>query len=190
MTYWIAAMRAAVHKQHDRQPHRQLPSMLQLGPSRFAHFYEALRRLVLACILFGIGVILLQEGASLYRQASVESDLSEYRVGLRDVANTIRAMRAKAVSEKHPFELRIDQKQGSFTVASLSGKTAAYVSVERVVWLPEGLEISEAPLWITAESSGLVTPASIVVEAPAFRRLFRLTTHLGGVVEFHEEPTS
>lgn len=190
MTYWIAAMRAAAHKQHNHQPQRRAPPTLSLKPSSLAHFWDALRRLVLACILFGIVAILLQEGLSLYRQAAVDSDLTEYRIGLRDVANTIRAMRAKAVSENHPFELRIDQKQRSFTVASLSSSSPDYVSVERVVWLPEGLEISEAPLWITAESSGLVTPASIVIAAPAFRRLFRLKTHLGGIVEFHEEPTS
>lgn len=190
MTYWIAAMRAVAHNKNKQGPMRRARPMLLLKPSFFASVSDVIRRLLLAVIMFAACGILLTESLSLYRQGTVDSALSEYRISLHDLAGTIRAMRTKAIAEKHPFELRIDQARGAFTVASLSRSTSNYAALERVLWLPEGLEIVETPLWITAQSNGAMTAASIVVGAAGFHRFFRLTVSTQGIVELHEESAS
>jgi hypothetical protein len=57
-----------------------------------------------------------------------------------------------------------------------------------MVWLPTGLEITEAPEALVALPSGELSTGSIIVSAPAYHRIFRLDADPRGVVRLHEEP--
>ncbi len=191
MTKLVAAMRAVVNiRRHKRPPQRRAGSMLSLRPSSMAALYEMIRRVLLAAIGLTICSVIAIEGVSMYRQGHTEQALSEYRMTVYDLANTLRAMRTKAVAQRQPFELRIDPARRTFSVSSLSRGSSDYAALDRTIWLPEGLEISEAPLWITAQSNGALTPGSIVITAPVFHRLFRLVISHRGVVELYEETLS
>ena len=191
MTGRVAAMRTWAHARHPKhRAHQRARAVLSLRPSAVASLLEMTRRVLLLIIVAGICAVLFNETLSLYRQRDARATLSEYRGTVYDLANIVRAMRTKAISQRHPFELRIDKTQRSLTLSSLSRGSLDYSALERSMWLPEGLEIVEAPLWITAQSNGSLTPAEIVITASALQRLFRLTTTLSGTVELHEEPTS
>ena len=125
-----------------------------------------------------------------YRQMQIEADLSRYRMAANDIAETMRTMHARAVTQRHGLELRIDAGHGVFYLSSTPRGRHAYAQLERTIWLPAGLQISEAPSMFLAQPNGTFTPASIMLVAPSYRRLFRLTTNAHGVVELHEEPTS
>ena len=179
---------------HIRQPkHRaveRVRALLFARPTALASLLETARRVLLLAVVAGVCSVLFTETVTLYRHRDVAVVASEYRETVHDLANAIRAMRTKAMSQGQPFELRVDQAHRSLTISSLSRGSSDYSKVDRTLWLPEGLEIAEAPLWITALSNGNLTPAKIVITASALQRLFRITTTLSGTVEFHEEPTS
>ncbi len=191
MTKLVAAMRAVVNiKRHKPNPARRAGSMLSLRPSSLAVWYEIIRRVLLAAIGLTVCSVIAIESVSMYRQGHTEQALSEYRMVIYDFANTVRAMRTKAIAQGQPYELRIDPARRTLSVSSLSRGSSDYAALDRTIWLPEGLEISEAPLWITAHSNGALTPGSIVITAPVFRRLFRLMISHRGVVELYEETLS
>ena len=125
-----------------------------------------------------------------YQQVRTETELERYRFVMADLANAVRAMRAKAMAQRRLHELRIDADEGVVYISASPGSQQIYAAMEQAIWLPEGLEVSEAPTGLTAQSNGMLTPASLVIAAPAYRRLFRLTTRLNGMVELYEEPTS
>lgn len=191
MTSKVAAMRTRVHisQVKHRAPVR-VRAMPSLRPSALASLLETVRRLLLLAVVAGVCTVLFNETLSLYRQRDVGIALSEYRGSVNDLANTLRAMRAKAVSQRQPMELRIDKAHAALTLSSFSSGSLGYRALESTLWLPEGLEISKAPLSIAAQPNGSLTPAEIVITVPALQRLFRLTTTLSGAVGLHEEPTS
>ena len=125
-----------------------------------------------------------------YQQVRTETELERYRFVMADLANSVRAMRAKAMAQRRLHELRIDADRGVIYISAIPGRQRAYAALEQAVWLPEGLTISEAPRGVVAYPDGMLTPASLVMSTPVHRRLFRLTTTAAWLVELHEEPTS
>ncbi len=116
--------------------------------------------------------------------------LSSYRATMRDVATTLQATQLKAMAQRRTFELRIDASQHRVQLVSVVAKPGALLErVERTIWLPDGLEISEAPRVLRVGPLRGFSPSSIVIVAPAHNRLFRLQTSETGYVEWHEEPT-
>jgi hypothetical protein len=87
------------------------------------------------------------------------------------------------------MQLRVDVSQGAFHLSTTQGKFKSYETIERTLWLPKGLEISEAPTVLTALPTGRLSAGSIVIIAPVYNRLFRLTTAERGLVHLDEEPT-
>ena len=61
--------------------------------------------------------------------------------------------------------------------------------VERTMWLPEGLHMSQAPAVLTSLPSGEVSVGSIIVTAPAYQREFRVTIDGPGKVRCDEDST-
>ena len=106
---------------------------------------------------------------------------------MQELAGMLRAMPSHASAHRQPVCLQIDSAQGTFRVGVRQAVPSSYVLVERTVWLPKGLRISEAPAVITALPTGGLSPADLVVMAPAYGRLFRLTTTAGGTVQVREE---
>ena len=191
MTNLAAAMRMIACARQPKHPAQQRAhTLLSMRPSSLASLFEGIRRGLLLVVVLAVAGVLVEECLSFYRQRTAETALSEYRTALYDLASTVRAIRTRARNQRQPFELHVDQARRSITISSLSRGSMDYMALERTIWLPKGLEISEAPLWITAQSSGGLTPASLVFVAPAFQRLFRLITTIHGTVELHEVPTS
>ena len=115
---------------------------------------------------------------------------ASYRTTVQELSDTMRAMRSRAVTQGQGFQLRIDASRGALYVASLRGGAHPYDRIERTIWLPEGLRISEAPGAVTVSPTGRMSPATLVIAAPAYQRSFRLTTDAQGLVYLHEEPVS
>ena len=63
----------------------------------------------------------------------------------------------------------------------------AIATVERTLWLPDGLQISEAPAVVKRLPTGRFPETSIVLTAPAFQRVFRITSSHDGRVRCDEE---
>ena len=139
----------------------------------------------MAAAVVAVGLCLIAAGGArwLYRA----SELQRFRATLQSLTGTIRSLQPRAVAKHRPMLLRIDALHGVFQVTSLQGGRRAYETVEAIVRLPQGLEISETPASLTALPAGPLTPATIVITAPAYNRLFRLTTTPAGVVRLDEE---
>lgn len=122
--------------------------------------------------------------------AYTTSQWANYRMTVQEVAGTIRMMPSHAWAHQHPVSLHIDQTQHVFRVAvqyPARPNAQDYDVIERTIWLPEGLRISEAPSRITVLPTGSLSSSDIVIVAPAYSRLFRVTTTSRGVVQLDEE---
>lgn len=136
-------------------------------------------------VLVGLAGWLLS--AALY-QACAQTGLADYRSAMRDLVSTLRVMQSRALLARRTVQLRIDASRGVLQLAAVQGR-APYETLERTMWLPKALEISEAPPVLTALPGGELVPASIIVTAPSHNRRFRLTINEAGRVELYEEPT-
>ena len=112
---------------------------------------------------------------------------ADYRITMQEVAGLLRAMPSHAWAHQHPVSLHIDQTRHAFRFAVKHSAPQDYDVIERTIWLPEGLRISEAPAAITALPTGALSTGDIVIIAPAYSRLFRVTTTARGVVQLDEE---
>ena len=144
-----------------------------------------LRALAAATLVVFLGLL----GLSLSRAIQEEADILRYRSATLDLASTIRAMRARALAGRCTMQLRFDPAHRAFQLTAVRGAARPYETLEQTMWWPVGLEISKAPPVLTASPTGRVSPASIVVTAPAYNRLFRLTTNERRGVQFDEEPS-
>lgn len=114
-----------------------------------------------------------------------------YRAVMQDIASTVRLMHARAVNSRQRFTLRIDTAAERLQLVVAGERSpSGGESVERTIWLPRGLDITQAPEQLTVHPTGEMLPAVIVVEAPAFQRTFRLLTSPSGAVQLHEEPST
>lgn len=138
------------------------------------------------------GLLVLAGFAGLvaHRWVSAEKELLSYRSTMWELTSMVRGMRAKAMTHHRTMQVRVDADRGAFWFASVQGGAKPYETLEETVWLPEGLQISDAPRVLTVLPTGRFSEASIVVAAPAYDRLFRLTAGETGMVQLFEEPTS
>jgi hypothetical protein len=142
--------------------------------------------------LVEVGVALLIAGwlgFHLIPQLRARMELLDYRSTMHDLTGMVQAMPSRARAQHRVLQLHVDASQGAFHLAATQGTTTSYDTIERTLWLPKGLEVSEAPVLLTALPSGRLSATSIVVVAPVYHRLFRLTTTEQGLVHLHEEPT-
>lgn len=133
-------------------------------------------------------VILL--GSSVHRWMWAQAELVQYRSTMQELGSTVRGMRSRALAQRRTVQLRIDPVRGAFHVASVReqrGRT--YETPEETIWLPAGLEISDAPERLVALPTGQFPSAAIVVAAPSYHKRFRLVTTESGFVHLHEEST-
>lgn len=114
--------------------------------------------------------------------------LRAHRAAMQDVARAIRTMRGRAIAQHRPTQLHIDAAQRCFRFATAQDDQRLYEIADQTLWLPEGLQVSEAPALLTALPSGEVSPSSILVSTPAHHRLFRLRTDARGTVSLDEDP--
>ena len=117
-----------------------------------------------------------------------EMEWVRYCAILHTLKEIVQAMPAKALARQRSIQLQVDALRGTFRVA-VAQAPHAYDIVEQTLWLPKGLQISDAPGALTAFPTGRLSSSSIVVAAPSYSRLFRLTTNEDGRVELHEEST-
>ena len=118
-----------------------------------------------------------------------EAQLQQFRTTLQNLAYTVQTLQPRAVARHRPMILRIDATRGVFQLTLLQGGQRSYETVEQTLWLPKGLEITEAPASLTVLPAGHLAATTIVVVAPAYNRLFRVTTTARGLVRLDEEPS-
>ena len=163
----------------------QLPAFQTRSPAmRPAASLRGLRRLALAGLAvltfgaWGIGVChCAQESAALLRD----------RCAVQHITELVRVMRAQAMATRRTVQVRIDAERGTFRLSSLQASSNPYEIFEQTMWLPEGLEVSEAPTILAALPSGQVTAGSIVLTAPSHNTRFHLTVYERGAVQVSEE---
>jgi len=145
-----------------------------------------LRRLVGSLIAI---LLIVAVGVQLNRWIRQEEELVRYRAVLRELALTIHAIPSRAQAAGQTVLLRVDAPKGLFQFSTLRASPRHYETVDRTIWLPDGLQIVESPAALTVLPSGPLSAATILVEAPEHNRLFRFLTTTQGAVELHEEPT-
>ena len=147
--------------------------------------------LVEIMVLAGSIMLVTQIGVSAHRWMWHQAELVRYRSAMQDVTDTIRAMRVRSLTKRQITQLRIDASRGGLQVVAIQGRWGGHIeTVERTLWLPHGLEISDAPAVVTSQPSGALSDASIIVMAPLYQRAFRVTIDHAGQVRLDEEPTS
>ena len=164
----------------DQLPASQTPSSYM----RPAASLRGLRRLALAglaVLTFGAwGIVVChcaQESAALLRD----------RCAVQQITELVRVMRAQAMATRRTIQVHIDAERGAFRLSSLQASSNPYEIFEHTVWLPAGLEVSEAPAILTALPSGEVTAGSIILTAPSHNTRFHLTLYERGAVQVNEE---
>ena len=128
-------------------------------------------------------------GVGGFRWLHREAQLQQFRTTLQKLAYTVQTIQPRAAARHRPMILRIDATRGVFQLAALQGGRRSYETVEQTIWLPKGLEIAEAPASLTVPPAGHLAATTIVVTAPSYNRLFRLTTTARGLVRLDEEPS-
>ena len=129
-------------------------------------------------------------GAKTHRWMWAQAELWGYRFTMQEVASTVRQMRFRAVNARRTFTMRIDAGARRIQLMAVGASSLIPESVERTIWLPQGLAILQAPEHLTASSTGVMPSVSIIVGAPAFQREFQITTSPSGIVRLHEEPST
>jgi hypothetical protein len=134
-------------------------------------------------------LLIIAMTVQLNRWMQQEGELVRYRAIMRELALTLHAMPSRARVVGDTILLRVDAPRGLFQFSTLRTTPRYYETVERTIWLPEGLQVIESPAALTVLPTGPLSAASILVAAPAHDRLFRLLTTTQGAVQLHEEPT-
>jgi len=116
--------------------------------------------------------------------------LMQYRSSMRQVAGELRVMRYRAINEKSTFSLRVDPVLGRVQMVSIHPDPTPSEKIESTFWMPEGLEIIEAPDHITIFPSGDVTPATILAKIDDPGHIFRIVISPRGMVRMTEKPTT
>ena len=142
-----------------------------------------------SAILLASLLIIARIGASTHRWMWEETELAHYRATMQELTRTVRAMHSHALAGRRTIQLHIDTSRGVFQLISVQDKPAPYEIIERTIWLPEGLQVREAPEALTALPTGRMSPTAIIIDAPSHNRLFRLTTTEAGLVQLNEEST-
>ena len=178
-------------------PHAPRPTCAAMSSSSVSgaagrhtpHSGERVLSLVEVAVLIVSAVIISALGSSAHRWLWTQAELLRYRSTMQELSTTVRAMRSRALGQRCTEQLRIDPLRGMLQLTAIRESPTAYETVERTFWLPKGLQISDAPSAVTALPTGRLSSGSILVAAPSYNRLFRLTTNEDGLVQLHEEST-
>ena len=136
-----------------------------------------------------IGLLLVcGVGLSTSRGSGGVRELLQYRSTMQELMETLRTMRVRASATRQWVQLHVDAARGVFQLTTLREESNPFEVVERTIWLPPGLQVSSAPATVQAPPTGGVSPTVILVEAPTYQRLFRLTMDAAGAVSLHEDP--
>lgn len=106
---------------------------------------------------------------------------------IQELSETIRSMHWRAATSGQPMELRIDAHRGCLHVVAFEGRRRVVEVVERTFWLPEPLKILEAPAVLRVVPGQPHERTTLLLSAPAYSRLFRVTIWPDGRVSVREE---
>ena len=115
--------------------------------------------------------------------------LMRYRSAMQQVAAELRIMRFRAINEQRPFIMRIDSGSGRIQLFAIDKTSTQREWIERTIWLPDGLDIIEAPEELLVSPSGDIAQGALLSRVADFHRVFRLTVTAGGIVRLNEEPS-
>lgn len=115
-------------------------------------------------------------------------ELLRYRATLQELSDAIHTMHWRALSQRWIVELRVNESRSGFQVVAIEG-TPRMEIIERTMWLPEGLQLLDAPDRFTVDSTGRLPRLSLVLRAASHNLLFRVTVTQEGFVQVREEPT-
>ncbi len=139
-----------------------------------------------AMLLAGI-VLVSVAGSSLHRWLWAQTELQRYRAAMQDLTVAVRSLQFQANTHARHLELRVDAQQRRVQLVEVQRTPGGLIeAVRQTVWLPEGLEMSSSPAVLHIYSDD---HAALVVFAPAYNRIFQLTTSRSGGVQLHEEQT-
>ncbi len=140
-------------------------------------------------IVVAIGIVGLLGSVALPRIRPT-MELIRYRSAMQVIAAELRIMRFRAMNEQRTFAMRIDRPSGMIQLVSMEMEPVPREEIERTIWLPEGLELLEAPERLMIFPSGAMAPASLLAQVPEAGRVFRLTVSSHGIVRLNEEPAT
>ena len=129
-------------------------------------------------------------GLTTHRWLWGQAELLSYRSAVQQVAGTVRQMRVRAVNARQSFVMHIDTAARRLQLMAIDTAPGLRESLEQTIWLPPGLVIAEAPEQLLVSPAGAMAPASLLFEAAAFQRLFRVRMSSSGVVQLYEEPST
>ena len=161
--------------------------MIMLRVNRRACTMRCAFTFVETAILLDSLVLVGLVGSSLHRWLWAQTELLRYRAAMQELTMTVRSMQFQADAHHRRLELRVDASQRRLQMVEVQPTPGGLVeAVRQTVWLPEGLEITESPTVLRTPSDHRV---SIMIPAPAYNRVFQLTTSLSDGVQLHEEQT-
>ncbi len=139
-------------------------------------------------VLFVSVALIWWAGAAAHRWMTGQIVLLQDRSVMQDLTTSIRAMRFRAMTQHRMFELRIDPARRSVILITSDEPPGGPIErVERTVWLPEELSITEAPATLQALPDGSLSPASIIITSSVLGIRFHVMTMQTGVVRLNEE---
>ena len=147
------------------------------------------RALGLVEVLVGLGLAGLLGSMALPRLKPATT-LLYHQAAMHDLTATLRAVRFRALTQHRVFHVRIDAAQGGFCVMAQHQNSEGPIQiVERTIWLPPGLSVTEAPPVLTILPTGELSEGSIIVASTAHGTRFHLTTAPAGQIRLFEEPS-
>lgn len=140
-------------------------------------------------ILLGSVLLITSVGALAHRWMWRQAELVRYRCATQELARIVSVLQQGTAPRHRTYELRVDAPRGRFQLVAVHQTPSGEIAtVERTLWLPEGLQISEAPTVMSPLPTGKLPEASVTLTAPSFQRVFRVTSSHNGRVRCDEEP--
>ena len=140
-------------------------------------------------MLIGGLLFITYVGASAHRWMWRQTELVRYRCAMQDLARIVSGLQQGTGLRHRTYELRVDVLRRRFQLVAIhQTPNGEIATVERTLWLPQGLQISEAPTVVSLLPSGKLSEASLTLTAPSFQRVFRVTSSDNGRVRCDEEP--
>ena len=135
------------------------------------------------------GAAFLVAGLTVCGSHPYDPALLRYRATLQELGRMAWSLPAMAAALRRPMRIIVDAEQGAVRLVALQAGPRQLERVEQTIWLPEGLEVQQVTEAFTASPEGWQSPASLTLIAPAYNRLFRVTTD-GRTVRREEAPAS
>lgn len=116
-----------------------------------------------------------------------QAPLLHGRSVIQEVAETIRSMHWRVATSGQPMELRIEAHRGCLQVVTFEGRRRVVEVIERTLWLPETLNILDAPAVLRIAPGQPHERTTLLLSAPTYSRLFRMIIWPDGRVTIREE---